>query len=285
MSKLKLAYILSLRNAAADKAGQYIEYKGEKQYMMSPLEYLVTSLNETPLGDAYSLETVIYDDDEGSIKDQEKLKDYGFCRHPGRPWILPQELLVSGRHIDDLFCSIPSTYRRLPSDSPDRLPAKSTFEKSLLEKLVAIEADVVVLDGLLVILDELIRPQSPFYRKIVNIHPGITRQDSPYQRRGASATLDALYGAQGKKVINWQTMETESTPAINKTGASLHFVDSGIDSGEVIYDLLETHIEPDDSIIELRWRNFNKSLFPTLHEGLETLKNNITASQHAELIE
>lgn len=117
-----------------------------------------------------------------------------------------------------------------------------------------------------------------FYRKIVNIHPGLTRQDSPYQRRGASATLDALYGAQGKKVINWQTMETESVPAINKTGASLHYVDSGIDSGEVIYDLLETHIEPDDSIIELRWRNFNKSLFPTLHEGLKSLKNDITAS-------
>ncbi|WGI26276.1 formyltransferase family protein [Halomonas alkaliantarctica] len=278
MSKLKLAYILSLRNAAADKAGQYIEYKGEKQYMMSPLEYLVTSLNETPLGDAYSLETVIYDDDEGSIKDQEKLKDYGFCRQLGKPWILPQELFVKGCHIDDLFCSIPSTYRRLPTDSPDRLPAKSTFEKSLLEKLVAVGADVVVLDGLLVILDELIRPQSPFYRKIVNIHPGLTRQDSPYQRRGASATFDALYAAQGKKVINWQTMETESVPAINKTGASLHYVDSGIDSGEVIYDLLETHIDPDDSIIELRWRNFNKSLFPALHEGLEALKNDIKAS-------
>ena len=278
MSKLKLAYILSLRNAAADKAGQYIEYKGEKQYMMSPLEYLVTSLNETPLGDAYSLETVIYDDDEGSINDQEKLKDYGFYRQLEKPWILPQKLSVQGFPIDDLFCSIPSTYRRLPINSPDRLPAKSTFEKSLLEKLAAVDADIVVLDGLLVILDELIRPKSPFYRKIVNIHPGITRLRSPYQRRGASATLDALYGALGKRVINWQTMETASIPAINKTGASLHYVDSGIDSGEVIYDLLETDIEPDDSIIELRWRNFNKSLFPALHEGLEALKNDITAS-------
>ncbi|PAU73469.1 formyltransferase family protein [Vreelandella alkaliphila] len=278
MSKLKLAYILSLRNAAADKAGQYIEYKGKKQYMMSPLEYLVTSLNETPLGDAYSLETVIYDDDEGSIKDQEKLKDYGFYRQFEKPWILPQKLSVQGCPIDDFFCSIPSTYRRLPIDSFDRPLAKSTFEKSLLEKLAAVDADVVVLDGLLVILDELIRPQSPFYRKIVNIHPGITHQGSLYQRRGASATLDALYGALGKRVINWQTMKTESVPAINKTGASLHYVDSGIDSGEVIYDLLETHIEPDDTIIELRWRNFNKSLFPALHEGLEALKNDITAS-------
>ena len=65
-----------------------------------------------------------------------------------------------------------------------------------------------MLDGLLIILDELVRPGAPFERKIVNIHPGVTRVESPYERRGAYATLDALYGARGKKVVNWKTMET-----------------------------------------------------------------------------
>ncbi|HHL2157711.1 TPA: N(5)-hydroxyornithine transformylase PvdF, partial [Pseudomonas aeruginosa] len=41
MKKRKLAYIWSLRNAAADKAGQYVPYKGEERYMKSVLESLV----------------------------------------------------------------------------------------------------------------------------------------------------------------------------------------------------------------------------------------------------
>ena len=56
-----------------------------------------------------------------------------------------------------------------------------------------------------------------------------------------------------------------------KTGASLHHVDNGIDSGEVIHDVLGTHIDPEDSILELRWNNFNHSLFPALHQGLALL--------------
>ncbi len=49
---------------------------------------------------------------------------------------------------------------------------------------------------------------------------------------------------------------------------SFHYVDNGIDSGEVFHDVLKTEISPDDTILELRWNNFNNSLFPVLHEGL-----------------
>ncbi|MGO4611947.1 N(5)-hydroxyornithine transformylase PvdF, partial [Variovorax sp. 2RAF20] len=80
-------------------------------------------------------------------------------------------------------------------------------------------------------------------RRIVNIHPGITRIESPYERRGARATLDALHGAKGRKVVNWQTMESVPVTPLLKTGASLHYVDNGIDSGEVIHDVLGTHID------------------------------------------
>ncbi|XOM73826.1 N(5)-hydroxyornithine transformylase PvdF, partial [Pseudomonas aeruginosa] len=41
-----------------------------------------------------------------------------------------------------------------------------------------------------------------------------------------------------------------------------HYVDNGIDSGEVFHDVLKTKISPDDTILELRWNNFNDSLFP-----------------------
>lgn len=271
MSKARLVYMLSLRNAAADKAGQYIDYKGEKRYMASPLEYLAGALDNTALGAAYSLEAVIYDDDAESKKDQASLADYGFSYLPEKKWFFPPSLTAQGKLLNSLFCAIPSTYRRLPLGSPQRPAAKSEYENRLLHKLLALKADVVVLDGLLIILDELVRPGSPYYRKIANIHPGITRLESPYERRGAYATLDALHGAHGKKVVNWISMETVTVDPVLMTGASFHYVDKGIDSGEVITDVLQTRIDPRDSILELRWNNFNNSLFPALHQGLSTL--------------
>ena len=176
MSKAKLVYIMSLRNAAADKAGQYIDYKGGQRYMKSPLEYLAEALERTPLGDAYSLEAVLFDDDEGSPRDRQALQDYGFGFDPARQWIYPGDLQVQGRRANDIFHNVPSTYRRLPLDAAaERAAGKKEFEQRLLEQLTALEADLVVLDGLLVILDQLARPESPFFRRIVNIHPGITR--------------------------------------------------------------------------------------------------------------
>lgn len=268
MAKMKLVYIWSLRNAAADKAGQYIEYKGGLRYMKSPLEYLVETLNGTELGEACSLEAVIHDDDAGSARDREKIGSYGFSYQAGGQWFYPPTLEVGGRRVNDLLCAIPSTYRRLPVDAAERAAGKSAFEARLLDKLLALDADLVVLDGLLVILDELVRPGAPFQRKIVNIHPGITRIESPYERRGAYATLDALHGARGQKVVDWQTMETTPVPVVDLTGASFHYVDNGIDSGEVILDVLNTRIDPRDTILELRWNNFNNSLFPALRQGV-----------------
>jgi len=268
MAKTKLVYVWSLRNAAADRAGQHVEYKGGRRYMKSPLEYLAEALNGTELGEAYSLEAVIFDDDEESLRDREKVGSYGFSCQPGGQWFYPSTLEAGGQRVNDLLCSVPSTYRRLPLGAADRPAGKRAFEARLQEKLQTLGAELVVLDGLLVILDEMVRPSAPFHRKIVNIHPGITRIESPYERRGAYATLDALHGARGQKVVNWQTAETKKVPVVDMTGASFHYVDNGIDSGEVILDVLNTHIGPHDTILELRWNNFNNSLFPALHQGL-----------------
>jgi folate-dependent phosphoribosylglycinamide formyltransferase PurN len=271
MPKAKLVYILSLRNAAADKAGQNVDFRGAQRYMKSPLEYLTEALEGSPLGEDYSLEGVVYDDDAGSLRDRAALADYGFAWEPGRPWIFPPDLRVRGRPLRDLLHPVPSTYRRLAPDAPERPAAKRAYEQALQDKLLALQADVVVLDGLLVILDALVRPGARFERRIVNIHPGITRTESPYRRRGAHATLDALHGAHGRKVVDWTTLQTEPAPQVGKTGASLHYVDTGIDSGEVIFDVLGTEIDPADTILELRWNNFHRSLFPALHQGLALL--------------
>lgn len=106
MTKRKLAYIWSLRNAAADKAGQYVPYKGEQRYMKSVLESLVEALNQTALGDAYELVGVIYDDDAELPRDQGKIKDYGFAYRPGQQWFYPADLQVQGKTLNDLLLSV-----------------------------------------------------------------------------------------------------------------------------------------------------------------------------------
>lgn len=281
MTKRNIVYVGSLRNAAADKAGQYVDYKGEQRYMTSPLEYLAEALNETELGELYTLSGVIFDDDERSPKDAAKVSEYGFSYKDSPQWFYPIDLSVHGRKVVDMIHAVPSSYRQYPLDADERPAGKSDFEKRLLNKLIDLEADVVLLDGLLVILDELIRPESPFFRKVVNIHPGITRIESPYERRGAYGTLDALYGAKGLKVVDWGTMETEEVDPLFKTGASFHYVDEGIDSGEVIADVLGTDIDPEDTILELRWNNFNNSLFPAIAKGLFVMAGQVQEERAA----
>lgn len=271
MSKQNLVYVWSLRNAAADKAGQLIAYKGAQRYMRSPLEYLAEALGTTELGEHFSLQAVIFDDDEDLPADREKLQEYGFRCSPTRPWFYPAELKAQGRRLNDLLIPIPSRYRRHPKHSVERVPGKAEFEATVLAQLVELKADLVVLDGLLVILENLAQAGNPFDRRIVNIHPGITRMQSPYERRGAYATLDALYGARGLRIVDWETMASRPMPPSFMTGASFHYVDTGIDSGEVIVDVLNTRIEPTDTIHELRWNNFNNSLFPALYQGLMTM--------------
>jgi len=43
----------------------------------------------------------------------------------------------------------------------------------------------------------------------------------------------------------------------------------------VIFDVLETRMMCTDTILELRWNNFNKSLFPALEGGLAMMADNL----------
>lgn len=110
----------------------------------------------------------------------------------------------------------------------------------------------------------LVRPGAPFARRIMNIHPGVTRADSPYERRGAWATLDALHGARGEKIVDWATMESVPVEPLYLTGASFHYVDNGIDSGEVFHDVLKTKISPDDTILEPALEQLQRQSVPGL---------------------
>ena len=112
---------------------------------------------------------------------------------------------------------------------------------------------------------EFARPR-PFEIREVEPRDPLTPENYTLAWGGLAARLEAA-----GVPIDWATRETVDIPVVNMTGASFHYVDNGIDSGEVIFDVLDTPIAPDDTILELRWNNFNNSLFPALEQGLWVL--------------
>ncbi len=96
MTKRKLAYIWSLRNAAADKAGQYVPYKGEQRYMKSVLESLVEALNQTALGDAYELVGDLRRR-RGAASRPGKNQGLRFRHRPGQQWLIRQTCRCKAR--------------------------------------------------------------------------------------------------------------------------------------------------------------------------------------------
>ena len=107
--------------------------------------------------------------------------------------------------------------------SPKSFVSRADFNKALLDKLLASQVDLVVLAGCLVVIPESIVKAFP--GKIINIHPALIPSFCGTGYYGLRVHEEAL--KRGVKV----------------TGATVHFVDSGTDTGPIILqkavDILE----------------------------------------------
>lgn len=106
----------------------------------------------------------------------------------------------------------------------ERFPDKSDFDKALLAEIDKSKPDIIVLAGYLSILSkELI---SAYKNKIINIHPSLIPQF-------------AGRGFYGHKVHEAVIAAGES-----KSGATVHFVDEGVDTGQIIIqELVELDLD------------------------------------------
>lgn len=98
--------------------------------------------------------------------------------------------------------------------SPKDFEKREDFNQKLLDTLIAYQVDLVVLAGYLVIIPEIVVKH--FENRIVNIHPSLIPSfcgDGFYGLHVHEAVL-----ARGNKV----------------TGATVHFVDDGTDTGPII---------------------------------------------------
>lgn len=98
--------------------------------------------------------------------------------------------------------------------SPKKYPSREQFEEALLDTIDAYQVDLIVLAGYLVIIPELMIKK--YRNRIINIHPSLIPSFCGTGCYGLKVHEKAL--ARGVKV----------------SGATVHFVDEGTDTGPII---------------------------------------------------
>ncbi len=98
--------------------------------------------------------------------------------------------------------------------SPREYESRSAFNEALLARIQSLQADLVVLAGFLVVIPEILVQAYP--NRIINIHPSL---------------IPAFCGTgyYGLKVH-----EAALERGVRITGATVHFVDEGTDTGPII---------------------------------------------------
>lgn len=98
--------------------------------------------------------------------------------------------------------------------SPGDYKTREAFNQDFLEKLNAYGVDLVVLAGFLVVLPEMMIKQ--YQNRIINIHPSL------------------IPSFCGKGYYGLKVHEKALERGVKVTGATVHFVDEGTDTGPII---------------------------------------------------
>lgn len=136
--------------------------------------------------------------------------------------------------------------------SPKDYGCRENFNQALLEALESYQVDLVVLAGYLVIVPENVIRQ--YRNRIINIHPSLIPSfcgDGYYGLRVHEAVL-----ARGNKV----------------TGATVHFVDEGTDTGPIILQKA-VHVEEGDTPEILQKRVMEQAEWNILPEAINLIAN------------
>ena len=135
-----------------------------------------------------------------------------------------------------------------PKDYPDR----EAFHKPLLSKLQERGVDLIVLAGYLVAIPPMMVEAYP--NKIINIHPSLIPSFCGVGYYGLHVHEAAL--KRGVKV----------------TGATVHFVDTGTDTGPIILQKA-VKIEPDDTPQSLQRSVMEKAEWKILPKAINLIAN------------
>lgn len=136
--------------------------------------------------------------------------------------------------------------------SPKDYDTREDFHQALLRTLQEAEIDLVVLAGFLVAIPSSIVEAFP--NRIINIHPSLIPSFCGVGYYGLHVHEEAL--KRGVKV----------------TGATVHFVDTGTDTGPIILQKA-VDIEPDDTPKTLQRRVMERAEWKLLPKAIQLIAN------------
>ena len=131
---------------------------------------------------------------------------------------------------------------------------REEFNKALIEKIDSYNLDLIVLAGFLVVLPpELI---AKYRNKIINVHPSLI----------PSFCGNGFYGLH----VHEKALER----GLKVTGATVHFVDEGTDTGPIIYQKA-VEVLPDDTPEILQKRVMEQAEWKILPQAINAIANNL----------
>jgi phosphoribosylglycinamide formyltransferase-1 len=136
--------------------------------------------------------------------------------------------------------------------SPKSFETRESFNRELLRSIQSYEADLVVLAGCLVVIPEIMVKAYP--NRIINIHPSLI----------PSFCGTGYYGLK----VHEGVLER----GVKVTGATVHFVDEGTDTGPII---LQKAVEvlPEDTPKSLQQRVMEEAEWQIMPKAIDLIAN------------
>lgn len=130
--------------------------------------------------------------------------------------------------------------------------SRDDFNKALIKKIDSYNLDLIVLAGFLVVLPvELIHK---YRNKIINVHPSLI----------PSFCGNGFYGLH----VHEKALER----GVKITGATVHYVDEGTDTGPIIYQKA-VEVEPEDTPEILQKRVMEQAEWKILPKAIDDIAN------------
>ena len=136
--------------------------------------------------------------------------------------------------------------------SPKGFETRDAFNEALYEELVSRKIDLIVLAGCLVVIPEKII--NAFENRIINIHPSLI----------PSFCGTGYYGLK----VHEKALER----GVKVSGATVHFVDAGTDTGPII-DQKAVYIEEDDTPEVLQKRIMEQAEWVIMPKAIDDIAN------------
>lgn len=136
--------------------------------------------------------------------------------------------------------------------SPKSFLNRDDFNKALLDELKRLNPDLIVLAGFLVNISKDI--VDAFENKIINIHPSL------------------IPSFCGKGYYGLKVHEAALNRGVKVTGATVHFVNTGIDTGRIIIQKA-VNVLPGDDAMTLQRRVMEEAEWIILPKAVEMIAN------------